>query len=770
MGPRRRQWKLATSWGVLALCVVWMVVGLVLFALNHSTPVPATFGSRDAAVISNVVFLAFPVVGALIASHCPDNRLWWLFSLVGVSAALWLFADGWAVRALYVDPGSLPGGAAAAWLGNLVWVVGWGGATVMYLVFPVGELASPRWRPVLWATVAGTALLLVGLAVAPGPLRDYPYAVNPIGQSWWPTDSEAVGALTFVFFGIFGTSAVASLFVKLRHADQVERQQVKWILYSGALVIGGIAVFALLGPLGVRNSSAEAFTTFTRAAIPIAAGIAILRHRLYDIDVVISKTLVFGGMAAFITAVYAIVVAGIGTVADRGAEPNFAVSVLATGVVAVAFQPVRERLERAANRLVYGVRATPYEVLSQFSERLGETADTDRLLERMVRLLAEGTGACKAQLWLQIGDRLAPVATWPMDAPDDGTAPSPRGLPMDDGRLPPLEAVDRVAPVTHQGKLLGALTVVKPRGESMTATEDKLLADLAAQAGLVVRNVRLTAERVQRLAELRASRQRLVTAQDDARRRLERNLHDGAQQQLVALKIKMGIARTMAQRDEADQVAALLDQLTTEADDAIDTLRDLARGIYPPLLASEGLGVALASQASKAALPVTVEAGAIGRYPQELEAAVYFCCLEALQNIAKYADADAATIELSHVGDELTFTVRDDGCGFDAHTAPGSGLVNMFDRVDALGGSLHVDTAPGRGCTITGTLPITAESVSVATDESPHALPVGAPVVGATPVAAATGPRSARPSSRPRPIRRPQRPPRDRQPPGPGDP
>jgi signal transduction histidine kinase len=271
--------------------------------------------------------------------------------------------------------------------------------------------------------------------------------------------------------------------------------------------------------------------------------------------------------------------------------------------------------------------------------------------------------------------------------------------------MPTMLEVDRAAAVRHQGVLLGALTVNKRQGESLTPVEEKLLEDLASQAGLVLKNVGLTAELLQRLEDLLASRQRLVAAQDEERRRLERNLHDGAQQNLVALKVKLGLAEAFAEKDPAKS-KELLRELKDDADEALETLRDLARGIYPPLLAEKGLAVALESQARKATLPVEVSADRIGRYPQDIEAAVYFCVLEALQNVQKYAQAGHATVRLGEDDAALTFEVEDDGRGFDAANAKkGSGLTNMSDRLDALGGTIDVSSTPGGGARIRGTLP-----------------------------------------------------------------
>jgi signal transduction histidine kinase len=232
----------------------------------------------------------------------------------------------------------------------------------------------------------------------------------------------------------------------------------------------------------------------------------------------------------------------------------------------------------------------------------------------------------------------------------------------------------------------------------MTPAREKLIRDVAAQAGLVLRNVRL-------IEDLRASRQRLVTAQDEERRRIERNIHDGAQQQLVALAVQLRLLEQQVERDPGAAREAA-GRLRAAAAEALEDLRDLARGIYPPLLADQGLRAALEAQARKAPLPVAVEADGVGRYPREAEAAVYFCCLEALQNAAKHAGASRILVRVAPEDGELRFTVEDDGRGYDPPTTPrGSGLQNMADRIEALGGSLEVRSSPGRGTAVTGRLP-----------------------------------------------------------------
>ena len=230
-------------------------------------------------------------------------------------------------------------------------------------------------------------------------------------------------------------------------------------------------------------------------------------------------------------------------------------------------------------------------------------------------------------------------------------------------------------------------------------TKERLARDLAGQAGLVLRNVRL-------IEELRASRQRLVAAQDDERRKLERNLHDGAQQQLVALQVQLRLMEQQVGKDPEKELA-LVQGLRASAGSALEDLRALARGIYPPVLADKGLAAALDSQASRSAVPVTVSGDGIGRYHRDVESAVYFCTLEALNNVAKYAGAASVRVRL-HEGDgALRFRVEDDGRGFDTQGAShGTGVQGMIDRLDAIGGSLQISSELGRGTVVEGTVPI----------------------------------------------------------------
>jgi signal transduction histidine kinase len=642
-------------------------------------------------------FLAFPLVGAVIVSKDPRNRLGWLMNIAGMSSLVANFVFEYAIAALNLHQ-PLPLGGLAAWLAYWVWAPSSTAVPLMLLLVPNGRFLSPRWR---WVAVVAV-VNLVAVAIV------QMFSIDVSGQVSFdnPLGTRAMAPAATFLFSAEGPIVTALIIVSLgafilryRRADSEMRHQLKWLLYAFIL----IPLSFVLGAFPSSGSS-PTILTVVRAVVQFISltvlaasfAIAMLKYRLYDIDVVISRTLVYGALAAFITAVYVGIVVGVGTLVGSGGRPNLALSVFATALVAVGFQPLRERLQRAANRLVYGKRATPYEVLARFSENAAETYAADEVLPRMARVLGEGTAAQRADVWLRVEDQLRPTASWPADA--NGYRP----LRVAGDLLPEVPETDRVVPVLHQGELLGALSVRKRQGESLTPIEEKLVDDLAHQAGLVLKNVGLTSELMQRLEELRASRQRLVKTQDEERRRLERNLHDGAQQNLVALNVKLGLADIMADRDPA-KAKDLITQLKSDTAETLETLRDLARGIYPPLLADEGLRGALEAQARKATLPVSIEAAGLERYPQETEAAVYFCCLEALQNIQKYAGASRATIRLKGRDGGLNFEVEDDGQGFDpATTRKGSGLQNMEDRMGALHGDVTVSSRPGEGTRVMG--------------------------------------------------------------------
>jgi signal transduction histidine kinase len=674
-----------TRWvaGCAAPVSVALIAGALLLAYadRHRLPADLT-GWNFSDVFDAVANLAVPVVGFVLASRRPANRVGWAFLVAGLGLGLGGFARAYGLHALVAAPGSWPAGRAAMWLANWIWVIPIAMLAFVFLLFPTGQLRSRRWRPAAWFVGGTFVLTTVGLLVNASRLW-----ADPFGATGAPGIPPLLLAVLIILVPAALVVSVAAVVVRFVRSRGEERLQLKWFAAAALLVVVTFIPSFLTNWVVAAVLSSLAFL-----CLWVAIGIAVLKYRLYEIDIVISRAVLYGSLAVFITAVYAGLVVGVGALAGGKDSPLLAA--LAAAVVAVAVQPARQRARRLANRVVYGRRATPYQVLSDFAQRIGSTYSHEDVLPQMARTVAKGTGAERVVVWLRVDDELRP------EAASDGS-PQPAPLPIEDEAMLPVPGADLSVPVVHQGELLGAISVQMPRGESLRPTGEQLVADVASQAGLVLSNAGL-------IEDLRTSRQRLVTAQDEARRRLERNIHDGAQQDLVALAIKLKLAATTVDDDPARQ---MLGELQAEAAGALANLRDLARGIYPPLLADLGLAAALNAQAAKSPLPVTVEADGIGRFPQDTEAAVYFCCLEALQNIAKYAQASTARICLEAENGTLRFTVSDDGTGYDArHTPLGSGLRNMADRLAALGGRLEVRSAPSQGTTVTAHLPVPVTS------------------------------------------------------------
>jgi signal transduction histidine kinase len=420
-----------------------------------------------------------------------------------------------------------------------------------------------------------------------------------------------------------------------------------------------------------------------------------------------AHALVLVGLVGFVLIVYVVVVLGGGVLIGHTSSPDVPLSVIATAIVALAFQRVQDWLEGWSLRAVHGGVASPYEVLSRFSEAVTGTYAAEELPARMAKLLADGTGAEWAQVWLLVDGRLSLAATWPPDA----------GAPSDESRDSGGENGEPVGrrslSVRQAGQLLGVLVVQEHEQVPLTSVEERLFAGLADQAGLVLRGARLRAELSRRFeelsgraAELRESRQRLVDAHDAERSRLERDIHDGAQQHLVALAVNLRLAHTLMERSP-ERAAEILAQQQSAAVETVDTLIGLSRGIYPHLLSEKGLPAALRSAVESSPMSVEVTERGVGRYPASVEAALYFCSLEALQNAAKHSGSRSVRVHLDDGSELLTLTVEDDGIGFEpAASSGGAGLANMRDRIEAVGGTLRLDSRAAAGTRITAALPI----------------------------------------------------------------
>jgi signal transduction histidine kinase len=678
--PRILPWILS---GVL---FVLLAIALVLTALNDS------FESFVALAI--VMMIGYGTVGAFLASRGRGGVLGWLMLLIALGFVATAISDELVTYRYVTNPASgLPLGGLAAWLTNWLFVLVFVPLLLIPLLYPSGRAQSRGWRWVPRAVLIVAAIGSLATILRPGPVdTDDAKILNPTGVEALRWLVEPVLMIAGACLLVLSVVSVVSLVLRFRRADGDERQQIRWLAYLAILAIVLLAVGIATGWLTGESALSYAFFLALFAvvgiAFPVAIGVAILKYRLYDLDLVVKKTVLYTIVALLLVGVSLAVLSVVGGVLIE-ADPATIVAAVALGL---AFWPAVRIARRLADRVVYGRRATPYEVLTDFSERVGGSYAAEDVLPRMARILADAVGAARAIVWLRVGPQLRPAGL----STAEGPIPAPVTI---HGDVLPMLPGDRAVEVRDQGELLGALTVTMPANDPMTPTKERLVRDLAAQAGLVLRNVRL-------IEELRASRQRLVAAQDGERRRLERNIHDGAQQQLVALTVKLRLLEQLAARDPA-KVAELAMQLQTETTQALEDLRDLARGIYPPLLADEGLPAALSAQARKVQIPVTVEASAIGRFPEDVEAAVYFSCLEALQNVAKYANARTVTISLAKDDGLLSFAVADDGVGFDPEAAyRGTGLQGIADRMDALGGRFEVRSGSGAGTTVFGSVPV----------------------------------------------------------------
>jgi signal transduction histidine kinase len=679
------------AWVCFALFIVGAIAGTVLDLM-------AGRGFRDPAAFP---IIAFPIVGVLLATRRPHNPLGWL--MLGASAGFAFPGESYAYYATVTRHGQIAGAAFALFFGAPTWVPFIGLSGYMLMLFPDGHLPTPRWRWFAWTCGIGLVLLYLVILVSPGNGgKEYglPQLINPMGiEAMRPVFGPLL--ITVVFAPLTVVGGAVAIFVRLRRTtDAVQRQQLRWLAWAAGVIAVAYLIAFIPNVFGAGSSAWGSWlgniAVATFMLIPITIGIAVLKYRLYDIDVVIRKTVLYAVLAVLIFAtgfVLVWVMSGLFASSVRGGR----LDLLAGVAIGLLFWPLRRVATRIADRIVYGGRATPYEVLSDFGDRLGGTYAADDILPRIARVLAEGVGADRGRVWLTERGELVPVATWTREGADPGGSDEYR------------------AEVRHQGERLGALSVAMPANDPMDPAKEKLVSDLAAQAGLLLRNVRL-------VEELRASRRRLVAAQDEERRRLERNIHDGAQQQLVALTVKARLARQLTQRDP-EKAALMLEQIEGESQAALEDLRDLARGIYPPLLADKGLVSAIEAQARKSPVPVTVHAEELARFGPEVEAAAYFSVLEAMQNVSKYAEASTVTVTLDHADGALRFVVTDDGRGFEpATTGYGTGLQGIADRLGALDGSLQVESTPHAGTVLTGRIP-----AMPLTDHAPDADPAAQP-------------------------------------------
>jgi signal transduction histidine kinase len=490
--------------------------------------------------------------------------------------------------------------------------------------------------------------------------------------------------------------ALGWLVIKWRRGDGVERRQIGWL--GLAALVYGIIAGVNVSMLEAGAVAIEAFLVIDAVGvvlIPIAIGVAIMRYRLYEIDVIISKSVTYLGLIAVIGFVYAAVVAGplllLGRL-DRE-EPGLFLPIVATALVAILFDPIRTRMQRWADRLVYGERATPHQVLSRITSQLSDPGSGEGP-DELAALLAYGTGAEQTVIWVLDGDMLRAEGVFPPGG--DVSHILVADLPNEEMTASRL--------VHHRDEVYGAVQMTKARNDPISPADYELITDVAAGAGLMLRNLALEQRLTERARELRESRRRLIEAQDTARHRLERDLHDGAQQHVIALKVKLGLARVVAAKEGVDSVAEEVASVSDDTQEAVESLRAVAHGIYPPLLESGGLQEALPALARLSSVPVDLDVSVDRRLGRAVEETVYFC-LRSLLDLATASRASRVGVSVAAANGELEWNADVEASLDDSALAP------VRDRVDARDGELTVDTTVS-STRVRATLPVGREMVS----------------------------------------------------------
>jgi signal transduction histidine kinase len=612
---------------------------------------------------TNAVTLAG--AGALIVSHHPRHRIGWLF----IAEALFIgqadLAAGWGLRA--AEHG-WPGGPFGEWVAQLTWIPASTAIVLTFLWFPDGHFMRRGWQAVAWANVVGVALVLPAFATAPELGDEFVGGRNPFAVDGVPVELLSAVGVPLLFGSV--VVAIVPLVQRLRRSTGVERLQLRWFAFASmttAVVLPVSSVLWNVAPI-VHPLPALALT-----AMPVAACIAILRYRLYDIDLVISRTVAYALITLVLAATYAAAALVIGAAVGHSSAWTTAGATLAA---AAGFRPLRARIQEVVDRRFNRAR---FDALQQMATFLDDLRAGRAVPEDIEPVLRSALRVDDLELRLFL--------------PDSGLAVDLSGRPVADG---PGDGRRRW-PIRHAGTTLGTVTASVD-----LAQRGSLVAKVLDASALAVEIARLRVELRLQLGEVEASRARIVAAADDERRRIERDLHDGAQQRLVSIGLALRHAQHALGPAADPDVNRTLDDAVAEVTVAIDELRELAGGLRPAQL-DAGLGAALRNLARRAPLPVEVDADG-QRFPPDIETAAYFCACEGLTNAVKHAHATKIVLSAHRTHGTLVMSVTDDGVG-GAVARNGSGLTGLSDRVAAHGGNLRIHSGADSGTTLVAEIP-----------------------------------------------------------------
>ncbi len=658
--------------GVAVLTIA--LVGLILLALNRSVPKPERWGFWG---FQSMLAVMTVTPGLLITWRYPRHPIGWLLLLTGLFAALTGFSEEFARWAVYRQPAAVE---AAIWISGLLswlWLPGYATIAIFVpLLFPNGQFLTPRWRIVAWLGAAWVLLGAAWMILLPGPLSNNAGLMNPFGvvalEGSYRSGLNPRDLLPLV--GMFlMLAASASLLLRYRRSqDATVRQQVKWFAYAAVLI-------AFAGMVGqIPGAWADIVLFLLVSALPTAIAIAILRHRLYDIDILINRTLVFGALTGIIVGLYVLILGAVGLLVQNRA--NQIAALIAVVLVAILFHPLRARLQRGVNRFLYGARDTPLEVLSALGQHMESTAAPAEMLPALAETVAKALKLPYVAVGLHSDGGLSTAAEY--------------GKPTQEVKAFPL---------TFRGATVGQL-LVAPRqpGDAFSQSDIGLLENIARQAGAAAHAARLT-------ADLRRSRQRLVTAREEERRRLRRDLHDGLGPHLASMTLTIDAVVRLIDSDPQG-AAAILKELKNQAQAAVQEIRRLVYDLRPPTLDDLGLTAALRENAARYAqsgVRIAIDApDPMPPLPAAVEVAAFRIAQEGMTNAVRHAQARTCRVALKLGRDCLCVIVEDDGRGLPLHLQPGVGLRSMQERVAELEGRLTLGSSPDGGACITAWLPI----------------------------------------------------------------
>lgn len=682
-----------TSWpvwkpGYLAWSLAALSIITVLVTFAAAVRLAITSGNFQAFLshqaLTPFLTIAFTLVGALIASRVPKNIIGWIFLVVGILYTLSSLAIVIQAYSSHATQGMIYN--LTSWLTNWLWMPAFFlPITLVLLYFPNGDLPSPRWRFVSWSASLGIAISVLVVMLHPGPLEYWDLVSNPLGVPSLAPFLDFIANLGFILLAFGFIGSIGAFLIRFRRSRGTERNQVKWMVYAlGLLAVIFLYVLLLRFILPDHALSPEisiTLTNLTILGIAIAASIAILRYKLYDIDLIINRTLVYGTLTTGVIGIYVLVVGGAGVLFQQ--SNNLFISLLATGLAALLVQPVRERLQRAVNRLMYGERDDPYAVLSGLDRRLAASLSPATTLPIVVETIAQALKLPYVGLELMDQSGLRLAASF--------------------GHSPAKREQYTALSLIYQNERIGRL-VMAPRtaGETFNPAEEALLADIARHVGVAAHTVQLT-------ENLQHSRERIITAREEERRRLSRDLHDGLGPQLVSLGFKVEAAQNLLSQDPAT-VENLLYQLKSQIKTALGEVRRIAYDLRPPALGQLGLLPAIEEHIASLQLPgeleITLHApNEMPDLPAAIEVAAYRIVMEAVANVIKHAQADHAAVHLK-ANHWLEIKVTDDGRGLPVASSPGVGISSMRERTAELGGTFDITQRPVGGTRVLIHLPL----------------------------------------------------------------